>query len=281
VTIEGDLEDIGIASVVQVLCSERRRTGMQIARKGVEGLLCFDEGQIVHSRLGLLEGEEAIYQLLSWREGRFRISQDLMSPDRSISLHWNELLLEGMRRFDERSQKRGGSSREIGEREIQAEEALESDLLDLLARLEQVVARLDERKRRRGGALLSALAEMVNMALAFTETASQTYDGVRRSVLVRALALTNGKYPYARLLVADANRISVRNALKLHESWDGSLDRRRYVFSELSQALGYLLDEHLAMLGTFLRSEVRAERWRAAVREFGEELTRTRAAAEY
>src|SRR5262252_1449677 len=98
--IEGNLRDISLPNLVQILCLEQRQVRLMINRQSERGAIYFDSGTIVHATAGSLEGEDAVYQLLAWPEGLFSIRNDLMAPRRSISARWDQLMMEGARRLD-------------------------------------------------------------------------------------------------------------------------------------------------------------------------------------
>jgi hypothetical protein len=94
--IEGDLSDIDVSSMVQVLCTERRSLAVFMRRRGEEAVLHFDRGEIVHAAFGELQGEEAMYRLLAWKDGTFRITSGAAVPVQTIRRDWDQLLFEGM-----------------------------------------------------------------------------------------------------------------------------------------------------------------------------------------
>ena len=100
--VEGDLKDISLTGLVQVVCLERRTGELVIARRGEEGVIFFEKGEIVHAKSGTLIGEEALFHMLSWHDGSFRINDKVTVMAKTISINWNHLLMEGMRRIDER-----------------------------------------------------------------------------------------------------------------------------------------------------------------------------------
>lgn len=105
--IEGDLADIGVLTMVQMICMERRKLALFVQRHGEEAAVHFDAGQVVHASLGELQGEDAIYRLLTWTDGTFRLTSGAAAPAQTIRRDWNQLLLEGMRKLDESGRDRG------------------------------------------------------------------------------------------------------------------------------------------------------------------------------
>ena len=56
----------GLAEVIQTLCSGRRSGQLTFHSGGSYGYLFLQQGQVVHAMCGTVEGEEAIYLMLSW-----------------------------------------------------------------------------------------------------------------------------------------------------------------------------------------------------------------------
>ncbi|HOJ15258.1 MAG TPA: DUF4388 domain-containing protein, partial [Deltaproteobacteria bacterium] len=59
--------------------------------------------QFLDAQVGAIEGEEALFTILSLSTGVFKFVGGMKSPKTSISTNWEYLLIEGMRRADEMS----------------------------------------------------------------------------------------------------------------------------------------------------------------------------------
>lgn len=99
--LKGKLTEMGLSDIVQVACKGKNRACLIVQSQDQEGSLFFENGQIVHAVLDSEEGEDVIYELLTWDEGTFEIEQNVSPPKRTITTNWSGLLLEGMRRIDE------------------------------------------------------------------------------------------------------------------------------------------------------------------------------------
>ena len=99
--IEGNLQDLSLASLVQMACTEQLQARLAVQRDGQEAQLYFEDGNIVHITLDDREGEEVIYDLLAWEEGTFALEKGVPPPAHTVTSSWSSLLLEGMRRLDE------------------------------------------------------------------------------------------------------------------------------------------------------------------------------------
>jgi hypothetical protein len=58
---------------------------------------------MTHAQIGVIEGEEALFSILSWSNGSFRFMGGMKAPKVTINTNWEYLLIEGMRKADEMS----------------------------------------------------------------------------------------------------------------------------------------------------------------------------------
>lgn len=273
--IEGDLREIDLTSVIQVICTERRRAGLVVRRRGEEGVLFFDEGEIVHATLGPLEGEDAVFQLLSWKDGRFRMTDRVLSPSRTVRRGWNQLLLEGLSRLDE--ERRGDADARpdfgFGWDDDQADAGYEARLALFLSELEQEMARLGERRVARRPALaLEILAAMVDRLVEFAEVHTGAgADALSLDVRLRALGQ---RYPMVRLLTAKDNRLEIETAEGLYRNWSRDSNERRATFRELGRGMAELARVYLELLAGQFHSRTIAEQWRESYAVFLRDLAR-------
>ncbi len=120
--ITGRLKDMELVDIIQVLNMGKKTALIYLTDDNKEGKVFLKNGEVVHAKSGDRIGEEAIYHLLTWRDGDFHIEPDVTSPDISIETSVENLLLEGMRRIDE--EVRDGD--EKGEKKSLTEEDAES-----------------------------------------------------------------------------------------------------------------------------------------------------------
>lgn len=107
--MSGDLEAMSLADIVQNL-TLGARTGHVVVEAGSRrGVLWLRDGALVHAEAGVLSGETAVFEMLSWKEGQFVIEYDVVSDARSIEQESTYLVLEGLRRVDERRAERSSS----------------------------------------------------------------------------------------------------------------------------------------------------------------------------
>lgn len=98
---EGNLADVTMIDLLQTIERELRSGSIQINRNGRTGAIYFREGNILDAMCGKLQGEEALYRLMLWPDGKFRVEyhENVRRADH-IEKNSSELLLEGIRRLD-------------------------------------------------------------------------------------------------------------------------------------------------------------------------------------
>lgn len=86
--------------------------GALTIRRGTErGTIWFERGEMIHAICGEEVGENAVYRLLQWQTGQFSLDGDARAPIRSITVSWQNVLMEGCRRLDESNAAAGHPSK--------------------------------------------------------------------------------------------------------------------------------------------------------------------------
>jgi predicted regulator of Ras-like GTPase activity (Roadblock/LC7/MglB family) len=101
--MHGDLQVMAIADLIQHNCQDRNTARLTIDYNGQQAVLFFKDGAVLHAVLADVEGEEVIYELLSWPEGQFTLEMNIEPAATTIRRNWSSLLLEGARRLDSRT----------------------------------------------------------------------------------------------------------------------------------------------------------------------------------
>jgi CheY-like chemotaxis protein len=99
--IEGSLSQLGIPDLMQILGMNKRSGRLSLERGNERGEILVAEGRPVNSRLGRVEGEKALFRLLSWTEGTFTFAPGTPPGKARITRGMDDALLEGMRQADE------------------------------------------------------------------------------------------------------------------------------------------------------------------------------------
>jgi len=106
--IEGTLEAMDLSTLVQFVAQDGEQTLIHLENGAYTGEIYLDSNALCHAELfgpngdGTLVGEEVIYELLSWDTGTFKVRRRIQPPTVSIHKAWDFLLMEGLRRIDER-----------------------------------------------------------------------------------------------------------------------------------------------------------------------------------
>jgi len=101
--MQGDLQVMALADLIQHNCQDRNTARLTIDYNDQQAVLFFKAGAVLHAVLDDLEGEEVIYELLSWPEGQFTLDMGIETTAKTIDRNWSSLLLEGARRLDSRT----------------------------------------------------------------------------------------------------------------------------------------------------------------------------------
>jgi predicted regulator of Ras-like GTPase activity (Roadblock/LC7/MglB family) len=97
----GSLKEMSVADLIQHNCQDRKTALLTVERNGKKAQLYFRDGAVVHATLGPVQGEEAVFQTLTWDDGKFVLEAGTLPPSVSIQRNWSSLLLEGAKRVDE------------------------------------------------------------------------------------------------------------------------------------------------------------------------------------
>jgi DNA-binding response OmpR family regulator len=97
----GDLEKISIGEVVQTIALTKKNGRLVVTNGNRRGEIYFREGIVTYADVDWKKGEEAVYRLLSWKNGQFRFDVGASSASKNVQKTAEGLLMEGMRRLDE------------------------------------------------------------------------------------------------------------------------------------------------------------------------------------
>jgi CheY-like chemotaxis protein len=99
--IQGRIEEMGVAELMQSLEMGQKSCRLALRRGEASGELYFSAGQCKDARLGQLEGDAAVYQVVLWNEGEFEIDFGSSSDRTTTTKSTTGLLMEAMRLLDE------------------------------------------------------------------------------------------------------------------------------------------------------------------------------------
>jgi hypothetical protein len=254
--VEGDLVDLTLPSLMQALAREGLTAVLRLQRGTDQGTVYFCEGALIHALAGEAIGDDAMYALLEWPDGRFRLVRDADQQPRTVTQRLATFLTSG-----EAGRSNGLSSSNGSEdTEESGDEKLLHDLLTKLTRLEQDKVRLEEHQME-GGAVpaLLLIATVVNSMIAIVTARCTDSDVLPSRVLPRLAE----KQPYTQLLGEDMERISVATAAGVLKTWSSAKEDRKQLFLDLSRALLDVLACYGNTAGTFFHASREREEWRA------------------
>jgi len=271
--IKGNLRDMSLPSLMQVLCLEHRHVGLMISRQSERGTIYFDSGHIVHATAGSLEGEAAVYQILSWSEGSFSIDKNLTAPRRTINSRFDQLMMEGAKRLDELERDRSANSapKHFTAEEVAHDSRLENEIITLISVLEQAACRLSEKSTlKRPASALQILVEMTNESIVAMTAAPGGQS--RAEPLKTILSKVAETFPTAQSLPVQNARLSVTLIVNLFDSVDQKA--RQQFFSDACRSLIGIMDACFANMTSRFRSAVISEGLKEATNLFLADLSK-------
>jgi DNA-binding response OmpR family regulator len=99
----GKVFGLQLTDIIQINCLSRLTTALIITRNGEKGVIYLNEGEIIHAECGEQKGTDAFYKILSWQEGEFLSNVGVTPSVQTIYQNWEHLLVEAMRRNDDKS----------------------------------------------------------------------------------------------------------------------------------------------------------------------------------
>jgi len=110
--VRGNLSQMNVIDLVQSLEMGRKSCLLTLTRDGEKCEMYFSEGQVPHAVYGSLQGDQAVFKVLSWTDGNFQINFDGKTKQQTTTLNTQGLLMEGLRQLDEARRDSGGVSEE-------------------------------------------------------------------------------------------------------------------------------------------------------------------------
>lgn len=104
----GVMHDVQLQDILQLECLRRNSSVLEVFSKSEWGEIFIRTGNIVHAAVGVLTGELAFHHLLNLKDGEFRLKAYQEPPEKTISLHWEMLLMESAQRRDETAGRESG-----------------------------------------------------------------------------------------------------------------------------------------------------------------------------
>jgi CheY-like chemotaxis protein len=98
----GRVADMPVVDVIQTIEVSRKSGVIQfVGPHERQAAIYFRDGKVIDAEAGTLQGEDAVYRLLTWSEGDFEVIFRTVRRREAINTSSQGLLMEGMRRLDE------------------------------------------------------------------------------------------------------------------------------------------------------------------------------------
>jgi len=104
----GRLSDMAVVDLIQTIELSRKSGVIQFhgeapaaGEPAPMAAIYFRDGKVIDAELGALQGEDAVYRLLTWNDGEFEVAFRTVRRREVIEMTTQALLMEGMRRLDE------------------------------------------------------------------------------------------------------------------------------------------------------------------------------------
>lgn len=101
--VSGNLMDLGLLEMLQIMGASNKTCLINIRKDDAKARIYMENGRIVNCIVGDRKGEEAFYEVIGWTEGHFAIKPDVTPTERLIKSSLDGLILEGLRRLDEKN----------------------------------------------------------------------------------------------------------------------------------------------------------------------------------
>jgi hypothetical protein len=99
--LTGELSDLSLAELIEFFCNQRKTGRLKVVYSSGPGYFYLQSGSVVHARIGVLRGIEAVYYALTLPNASFTFSPAFEAPEHTINQPWTSVVLEGLRRMDE------------------------------------------------------------------------------------------------------------------------------------------------------------------------------------
>ncbi|MDX6384340.1 MAG: hypothetical protein QOK48_1913 [Blastocatellia bacterium] len=99
--LSGELNDLSLAELIEFFCNQRKTGRLKVIYSVGPGYFYLQSGSVVHARIGVLRGIEAVYYSLTLPNASFTFSPAFEAPEQTINQPWTSVVLEGLRRMDE------------------------------------------------------------------------------------------------------------------------------------------------------------------------------------
>lgn len=99
--ISGKLSQMSLPDLLQMFTFNKQSGALHIASTRVSGSIYMLNGEIISALSGTITGEKAFYRMITLQEGEFQFIPGNFEMDKTIHKNSQNIILEGLRRYDE------------------------------------------------------------------------------------------------------------------------------------------------------------------------------------
>ncbi len=99
--LTGSLAAVGIAGVIQAIEAEAQSGVLSVTSGAKWGRICFSQGKVVEATTGSGNGDQAIYDMLSWHTGSYAFRPQSVDQQVALAENATSLLMRAFQRYDE------------------------------------------------------------------------------------------------------------------------------------------------------------------------------------
>jgi hypothetical protein len=97
--VQGKLDAVGVSELIEMLASAGAPGALRL-RPGDEARLFFEHGRVVHAEYRQSRGMDVIYEVMKWKDDRFKFETGRTTTERSIHMPVESLLLAAAEYLD-------------------------------------------------------------------------------------------------------------------------------------------------------------------------------------
>jgi len=192
--LTGELSDLSLAELIEFFCNQRKTGRLKVIYPIGPGYFYLQSGSVVHAKIGILRGIEAVYYALTLPNASFTFSSACEASEHTINQPWTSVVLEGLRRMDE-GIFRPCDPFPVGHRaQVEEPKVVKQNVVSVSdaveEKLETIRARVPEPEKQ---PVIVPAADLPEMSVFFSQTDSPTRFGSwKPGAVIAAVALIFG-----------------------------------------------------------------------------------------
>ncbi len=88
--LRGSLREMSLLEVIKPICKSKAKAALFLKLGKEEGELYFSGGRLIQATSTSLQGKEAAYNLIAWRNGEFHLTKDKEPREQNIDIEWED-----------------------------------------------------------------------------------------------------------------------------------------------------------------------------------------------